>query len=242
MASTAEVRAFLDSTTFSGYQSVPLPGGLTVPGKDRGDDAARILSDRVSGKSVLDIGTYYGYFPCEAIRRGARSAVGLEPDPARYEIARRIAELNGGHYEIRPGPLADVPSSERFDVVLFLNVLHHVSDPLDTMRQLVSHCKQTLIVQFRLPSDPAYLRDLKSTRLWRGVTSRTYSILLALLCRRLPLMAVGNREYHRGLYFSRDAFAFLFCIHEKLFQHIDFIAPADGSERVTAICRVRADA
>ena len=35
LASPEEVEAFLRTTSFSGYQAVPLPHGLRVPGEDR---------------------------------------------------------------------------------------------------------------------------------------------------------------------------------------------------------------
>jgi hypothetical protein len=48
----------------------------------------------------LDIGTYYGLFPCEAVRRGATRVVGIEMDSERFNIALKIAEFYGNSYTI----------------------------------------------------------------------------------------------------------------------------------------------
>ena len=90
-----EVEEFLATTDFRGYQAMPLPYGLSVPGIDRRDRVDQVLQVDLAGKSVLDVGTNYGIVPCEATRRGAVRAVGLEPDPKLFPVAQRIAELNG---------------------------------------------------------------------------------------------------------------------------------------------------
>src|SRR3954471_24682147 len=100
VALLSDVDEFLSTTEFSGYQSVPLPHGRKIPGREKHTSTDFYLSGRVAGKSLLDIGTYYGLYPYEAIQRGATRAVGVEADPGRYSIARRAAELNGSKYDI----------------------------------------------------------------------------------------------------------------------------------------------
>src|SRR5512147_1466966 len=124
-ASREEIEAFLKSTRFTGYQSVPLPHELRVPGSDKSKAVDFYLAGRVQGKSVLDVGTYYGLYPCEAIARGASRAVGIEQDADRYLIAKRISEFYGVLYEIRNATIEALRVTEKFDLVLFLNVLHH---------------------------------------------------------------------------------------------------------------------
>src|SRR4051812_5301551 len=73
-------RCGIDLRELSGYQRLVLPGGQVVPGVDRSDVADRVFPADLTGRSVLDVGCYYGYFLHEAARRGARRAVGVEPD------------------------------------------------------------------------------------------------------------------------------------------------------------------
>lgn len=241
--SLSDVDRFLADTPFSGYQSVPLPGGRQVPGKDRMTTAEVVFRQGVRGKSVLDIGTYYGFFPYEAIRRGASSAVGIEIDQARYGIARRIAELNGGRYEIVHTSAEVYRPSRRFDVVLALNLLHHVLDPVGFVARLADLCSGTVVLEFRVPQDPGYIEHILSRggrlRPWHRATARIRSGLLRLAGSGLPLMAVGNRPYHRVFYFSLDAFRNLFVVHLRTFERVEFAPSPGAGRRVIAFCQVR---
>jgi len=243
VASRTEVEEFLATTAFDGYQAVALPHGLEVPGIERHGRLNQVLGDRVAGKSVLDVGTNYGVFAYEAVCRGAARAVGLERDAARADVARRICELHGRPYEIRQGAVEDLEDSERFDVVLLLNVLHHLNDPIAVMRRVVSVCREMVIVEFCLPDDPEYLVDLVARRgsgsraAWWA--ARGLSRLLRPAVAWLPLMAVGSRPYHRTFYFSERAFRTLFTVHHPLFEHVEVEPSVTGQRRAVAFCQVR---
>src|SRR5687768_14560053 len=105
VATEEEVRHFLATVRFSGYQGVTLPFGLSVPGRDLSAEAAAIFPDDLSGATVLDVGCYYGFFAHEAVRRGAVRVVGIEMDAERARIAHEIARLKGDVVEIWNGDL-----------------------------------------------------------------------------------------------------------------------------------------
>jgi SAM-dependent methyltransferase len=242
VAPREEVEAFLAQTEFTGYQEVPLPHGLRVPGVNRTKRVDQVFSMDLSGRRVLDVGTAYGVFPYEAMARGAAHAVGLEPNPATYAVAKRISELHGDRWEIRQARVEELGEHEAFDVVLFLNVLHHVTDPVEAVRRLLRVCRETMVVEFCLPDDPEYLEQLARpgapltrARRWRA---RLKSLMLRPALSRFPAMAVGNWEYHRTFYFSRAAFDNLFRLHLKFFDEIEFQPSVSGKRRVVAHCRV----
>ena len=228
-----EVENFLAETEFSDYQSVSLPYGLKTPGRERSKIVDFILSSHVTGKSVLDVGTYYGLFPNEAMKRGALKAIGVEYDQERFEIANRIAQLNGNQYSILNGRIEDINLFETFDIVLFLNVLHHVTDPVGVITKLASLCRGTMIVEFCLPTDPAYIKFLSKNSSFKA---KIHSRLLRWIARDLPIMAIGSQEYHRTFYFSAGAFYNLFVIHNKLFSTIRFEKSVWNSNRMVAFC------
>ena len=242
VAPREEVEAFLAETKFSGYQRIPLPHGLHVPGDDRTERADQVFSMDVTGRSVLDVGTSYGFFPFEATRRGASRAVGLEPNAEHFAIAHRIAQLHGNRWEVRQMRAEELAPEERFDVVLFLNVLHHVLDPVEAVRRLLAVCKETMVIEFCLPDDPEYLvhlidkSDEPSRLSWlrAGVRSRMLRPFLS----RYPLMAVGDWEYHRTFYFTPSAFDNLFRLHLGFFESIRFAPGKTGQRRVVAHCKV----
>jgi 2-polyprenyl-3-methyl-5-hydroxy-6-metoxy-1,4-benzoquinol methylase len=224
VASPADVDNFLSSRDFSSYQSVPLPHGRRTPGKDFDSAAKALLASHVEGRSVLDVGTYYGLFAYQAIRLGAFRVVGVEPDPERLAIARQISELHGRKYEIVSGDVDHLPSEE-FDVVLLLNVLHHLVDPVGSMRQLARVSKEKVIVEFP-PVDRFFLR--------RYTRSRLEAIILARIVQPLPLAGIRGERYST-FYFSPKAFRNLFVTHLGLFSNVTF-QPSPRSSRIVAVC------
>jgi SAM-dependent methyltransferase len=236
-ARTAEVDEFLSSTRFEAYQRVPLPHGREIPGVDRSRLVAAALRDRVAGRSLLDVGTYYGFLPLEAHRRGARRVVGLEPDAERCRVAQRVAELHGDRWSVVHATLEDYRPEEPFDVVTCLGVLHHVADPVAFLRRLAELTADELVVDFCLPHDPAYIEDPAGGG-GRLAALRTHlrSTMLRVAAGRLPVAAIGDREYHRVFYFSRAAFANLVTTHLGLFDEVAFVRHP-SRHRVLASCR-----
>jgi SAM-dependent methyltransferase len=223
---------------------VPLPHGLRVEGKDKTAIADAILDFSLEDKTVLDVGTYYGFFPLYASRRGAQRAVGLESDLERYRIAEKIAQLHGKPYTIHQGRIEDTEFEERFDIVLLLNVLHHLADPIRAMRKAASLCQGKLIVEFCLPSDRAYIQYTYADN--PGTVPSTFdrvravlrSWVLRIAAYRLPIVAIGNWSYHRIFYFSREAFYNLFVIHHRLFDDIVFRPGLTSPRRAIAVCSI----
>jgi 2-polyprenyl-3-methyl-5-hydroxy-6-metoxy-1,4-benzoquinol methylase len=248
-SATPDIERFISETNFSGYQQITLPGGRIIPGTDRSPVADRIFRDSLAGKSVLDVGCYYGYFLHEAIRRGATRAVGIEADPERFRIASTLARQWEGKIDIHEGLLEDVELDEKFDVVVFLNVLHHVKDPVPVIRKLAGLCRGTLVVEFRQPHDsqfvmecfhrnprtPAASRSLLSRGLHRlRLTVETR--LVERLTRNLPIVGVGSAEYHRSYFFSPNGFTNMFQVHNRLFRSIEF-RPSTTRGQVLAFCQ-----
>lgn len=228
-----DVDRFIGETAFSGYQRITLPDGRTIPGVDRSPVADLIYPAHLDGKSVLDVGCYYGFFLHEAIRRGAQRAVGIEADPERFRIANTLAQLWDGKIDIHEGLLEDVEVKEKFDVVLFLNVLHHVKDPVPVIRKLAGLCRGTLIVEFRQPHDAQFVRECFHkdargggqsflTRGSRRVRMALETRLVERVTRHLPLIGVGSVEYHRSYFFSRAGFRNMFQVHNRLFKDVEF--------------------
>jgi SAM-dependent methyltransferase len=239
----SDVDAFLARTEFSGYQGVPLPFGRTIPGTDRTPIAEIAFRHGVEGRSVLDVGTYYGFLPYEAHRRGAVRAGGVEPDDERFAVASAVAGFNGG-YEIVQSSLEDLDAAERFETVLFLNVLHHVTDPVAAFRKLASLCSELLVVEFCLADDPQNLEHVisggPSVGVLHKVRGRARSAALRAAGWRLPIMAVGDWAYHRVFYFSPSALRNLLVVHLGLAHRVEFARSPYPGRRMVAFCWMNA--
>lgn len=110
------------------------------------------------------------------------------------------------------------------------------------LRAAARLCSGTLLVEFCLADDPDYIQFLGGDRpVTMGVRARARarSAMLRLVGRGLPLMAIGNREYHRVFYFSREAFENLMLVHLGLASKIEFRPSGYRKRRVIAACRIR---
>lgn len=138
------------------FHRIDLGQGVVTPGcDDTPTKLAQIhLPADLSGRSVLDIGAWDGFFSFEAERRGARRVVALDggvwkvPAIGRrgFEYARRAL---GSQVETAEMEVLDI-SAERpgtFDLVLFLGVLYHLPHPLLSLLRVGQVTRSQLILE-----------------------------------------------------------------------------------------------
>jgi tRNA (mo5U34)-methyltransferase len=125
--------------------------GLYTPGVAR-DHRYRVpfFPASFAGQSVLDVGTFDGFYAFLAEHRGAARVVAVDNEQyvawvkARWGIElqggdgfRAIAELLGSRVQyVRGDALALVDTAERFDVIVCFGILHRVENPLGLRRTL----------------------------------------------------------------------------------------------------------
>jgi tRNA (mo5U34)-methyltransferase len=118
------------------YHSIELRPGIVTPGRAAERNVLPFLGipGDLSGKTVLDIGCWDGFFSFECERRGAKRVVATDIwetlgrdafDFARAELGSSVEPVQASVYA-----LPDVLGGERFDLVLFLGVLYHLRHPL----------------------------------------------------------------------------------------------------------------
>jgi SAM-dependent methyltransferase len=99
----------------------------------RDREASALLRDAPGGVQVLEVGCGTGDLLARLHRRGA-SVVGVEPNPAAAEVARRQHGL-----DVATGTLDEVALPEgTFDLALMRYALEHVHRPLATLRRLAA--------------------------------------------------------------------------------------------------------
>jgi tRNA (mo5U34)-methyltransferase len=139
------------------FHQIDLGNGIVTPGPDR--TAAKLqtldLPADLSGKTVLDIGAWDGFFSFEAERRGAARVLATDSfcwggegwgSKASFELARRA--LNS-RVEDRTIDVHDLTPSAvgRFDVVLMLGVLYHLRNPMLALERVASVTSGLLILE-----------------------------------------------------------------------------------------------
>lgn len=93
--------------------------------KDRFDMMKTFLkNNKISKGSLIDLATSYGWFPIQFKTRGF-DVMGLDRDPDAIKISRLITGLEKN--ETRTIKIEDFlyKNKKRYDVVLFLSILHH---------------------------------------------------------------------------------------------------------------------
>ena len=158
------------------YHSIELPGGVVTPGVNRSSFALANLNLPMSleGRSVLDIGAFDGFYSFEAAKRGARRVLATDSyvwnghwTQAGFLLAREALGLDD-FVEDRNIDVMDLSPEalgETFDVVLFLGVLYHLSDPIGALRRVASVCDGLLLLETETALN--YL-PFPAARIWPG--------------------------------------------------------------------------
>lgn len=150
-----EVKKILKSNRFE-YQKVDLPYGLSTRGQERNQTADIILEEDFSGKSILDIGCAYGYFCFKVEEQGAKRVVGTEIKPDRFRGASLIKQVKGSGVEFIRKDIFSEKLDEKFDVVLLLNVIHHLPFPLYALNEIAKLCNEKLILEYPNTDDKKF--------------------------------------------------------------------------------------
>jgi tRNA (mo5U34)-methyltransferase len=161
------------------YHRIELPGGVTTTGVNPLNAAAFRVPADLTGKRVLDVGAWDGYWTFEALKRGAREVVAID-DFSDYLGELRTDQRHAwksfdlcrealGHSEDRCKrieiDLYEIDEHKlggRFDVVLFFGTLYHLRHPLLGLDRLASVCNEgaQIIVESQICDDFSAYRGL----------------------------------------------------------------------------------
>jgi len=120
-----------------------------------GGTLGRLFGDELSTMSVLDIGCNSGWFSFDLAERGARVVDGVDLRPHNVEQAcflRDYFSLDNTHFEVADAMLFD--DAPRWDLVLNLGVLYHVTDPLRLLQRTYELCGKYAIVDTICHEEP----------------------------------------------------------------------------------------
>ena len=135
-----------------------MPFGLVTPGlepttQDRWKQIKPLLPS-LSGKTVLDIGAWDGFYSFEAEKMGARvfatdhfmwSGPGWATK-AGFDFAHKALSSNVMSQDIDV-PDISVGSVGRHDVVFFLNILYHLEDPYGCFQRICDVANEMILIE-----------------------------------------------------------------------------------------------
>jgi len=206
------------------FHQIDLGNGILTPGRTS-IAHLRALADvffdvSLSGKSVLDIGCYDGFFSFEAKRRGARHVLATDyfiwNHDARvresFEVARSLVAPD---LEDRIIDISDLSPQTvgTFDIVLFSGVFYHLRHPLLTLEQIAALATETLIVETHLDAldieRPAMVmypgRELNDdpTNWWGPNPACVTAMLHDVGFAHVDFMPNPNHAANRGIFHGR---------------------------------------
>lgn len=139
------------------FHAIELRPGVMTPASDPTGERVDLLHipQDLSGKSVLDVGAWDGFFSFEAERRGAARVVASDDfawhgcnwsDKSGFELARqalgsRVEDIDIDVMDLAPDRVGT------FDLVLFLGVLYHLRHPLLALERVASVTQGQLILE-----------------------------------------------------------------------------------------------
>lgn len=140
------------------WHSIDLGQGVVTPGRQPADFlAARVRALQLPdlrGKTVLDIGSYDGFYAFEAERRGAARVVALDHYVWSLDLGAHIQLL--ARLQSAGRRAEALPRLGTFDVVFFFGVLYHMEDPLAAMRRVAAFARELAIVETEAVHLPGY--------------------------------------------------------------------------------------
>lgn len=140
------------------FHTFDLGDGMRTPGYD--DTLTKLahlhLPADLSGRSVLDIGAYDGFFAIECARRGAARVMAADrwawewpgSDARRnFELMRAVLAPQVEDRVVDVESLTPEAVDGRYDLVLFLGVLYHAPDPLGYLRRARAVTAGTAVIE-----------------------------------------------------------------------------------------------
>jgi tRNA (mo5U34)-methyltransferase len=200
------------------FHAIELRAGVSTPAADPTGarlDLLKIPTD-LSGKSVLDVGAWDGFFSFEAERRGAARVVAADyfawhgdnwSDKSGFELARRalgskVEDVDIDVLDLDPGRVGT------FDLVLFLGVLYHMRHPLLALERVAGVTGGQLILEthvdltwLRRPAMAFYLdKELAwdPTNWWGPNPAAVKAMLHAVGFRRVVTVTPDSWAYRAG--------------------------------------------
>jgi tRNA (mo5U34)-methyltransferase len=152
----ADLRA--EAARVNWFHSIELEPGFVTPGRaNTSAQLPRLHLPDLSGKTVLDVGAWDGFFSFEAERRGAARVVALDTfswqkradgtGKAGFELARRALGSKVEDVEVDVLDISPETVGGTFDVVLFLGVLYHLRHPFLAIEKLRSVCSELIVLE-----------------------------------------------------------------------------------------------
>lgn len=168
MMTTLDLQTSVDAFPYW-YHKIELPGGVVTPGWAPINPATYRIPEDLSGKRVLDVGSWDGYWAFEALKRGAKEVVAIddfsdylglleERDRKAWQTFDFCREALGYNETVcQRQELSVYNATEdrigRFDIVFFFGTLYHLRYPMLSLDVLSSICDGEIFIETAILDD-----------------------------------------------------------------------------------------
>ncbi|MDD1444271.1 DUF1698 domain-containing protein [Dolichospermum sp. ST_sed3] len=151
------------------YHKIELPYGIVTPGWAPIDSSAYRIPTDLTGKCILDIGAWDGYWTFEALKRGAAKVVAIDDfsdylstlsstdrkawEP--FDLCRSALGYSEDQCNRIEMSIYDI-TEERlgtFDIVFFFGTIYHLRHPLLALDKISAICKHEIYVESAILDD-----------------------------------------------------------------------------------------
>lgn len=137
------------------YQDIELISGLVIRGYSQSDLTWQRIGSVIDfkDKTILDIGCFHGFFVFRAEQAGAKSCKGIDINGDAIAVANQIAWLKGSKTIFEKGDIASLSDINRYDIVLALNMLHHVTNLQEALANIF-RLGSTVVLEIPIKQKP----------------------------------------------------------------------------------------
>jgi tRNA (mo5U34)-methyltransferase len=126
------------------------------------DPLVRLCGGSLAGKRVLDLGCNAGFWSLAAIEAGAEYVRGVDGRQMHVDQAEFVFEVKGverDRYRFEQADVFSYDPGEKFDVVMCLGLLYHVSKPFELFQRISEWNTDLLVVDTAIdPGRGPYFR------------------------------------------------------------------------------------
>lgn len=149
------------------YHKIDLGNGIITPGWAPLNSSFYRIPENLSGKRVLDVGSWDGYWAFEALKRGAKEVVAVDnfsdylgklqssdrKEWETFDFCKKIFGYNDEQCKRYNMDVMDIDKLGEFDVVFFFGTFYHLKHPFYVLEKLSKICKEELYIETAICDD-----------------------------------------------------------------------------------------
>jgi tRNA (mo5U34)-methyltransferase len=151
------------------YHRIELPHGVVTPGWSPWQPERYRIPDDFTGKRVLDVGAWNGYWTFQALKRGAREVLAIDDfsdtmgylDPGQrqgwepFDLCREALGYDETRCQRREISIYEINPEEhgQFDIIFLFGTFYHLRHPLLALELLADICTDEIYVESAILDD-----------------------------------------------------------------------------------------